>query len=53
MIQVILIFNMLLFGKERGMLGILKEVVPVQEFIRPLMEAKIGRKYQLLIQVSQ
>ena len=53
MIQVILIFNMLLFGKEREMHGILKEVVPIQEFIRPLMVVKTGRKYQLLILVSQ
>ena len=51
MIQVILIFNMLLFGKEREMRGTLKEVVPIQEFIRQLMEVKTGRKYQLLILV--
>ena len=53
MIQVILIFNMLLFGKEREMRGTLKEVVPIQEFIRQLMEVKTGRKYQLLILVFQ
>ena len=53
MIQVILIFSMLLFGKEREMRGTSKEVAVIQEFLRQLMEVKTGRKYQHLIPVFQ
>ena len=53
MIQVISIFSMLLFGKEREMRGTLKEVAVIQGFIRQLMEVKTGRKYQLLLLVFQ
>ena len=51
--KMILIYNMLLFGKEVEQRGILLEVEMTQEYLKLMMEEKHGIYLQLKIQDFQ